>query len=159
SGIACFTASSIASSRQLIERIGRRHKLAATVGATFQLNFTLRKPLRPDQYLPRNADQVSGGKFRTRPLIGIVVEKLNALGRQLAIEGLRRGVGFSVALLEIKDRNPERRNGLRPYDPGVVMESFNDGGDEARWADAIGAHVDRMLAAIRTGNDRPHGCG
>src|SRR5215471_2129859 len=129
-GFACFTLSRTASSRKAFKRVGRAHKLAAAVGSTFEFDLALRKPLRPDQDLPRNTDQVGGDEFRARPLFEIVVEHLDALDTQLAIQAFRCCAGFGIALLEVEDRNAERCNRLRPPDTCVVMESLDDGGDE-----------------------------
>src|SRR5215831_8133483 len=149
-GFACFTLSRTASSRQAFKRVGRGHKLAAAVGSTFEFDLALRKPLRPDQDLPRNTDQVGGDEFRARPFFKIVVENLDALGAQLAIQDFRCCAGFGIALLKIEDRNAERCDGLRPPDTSVVMKSLDDGGDEACRPDAVGAHMDRVFAAVGT---------
>src|SRR6202023_1471058 len=98
-GFACLTAPSLPSpacgggegggaSRQAFEHVGRGHKLAAAIGPTFEFDLALRKPLWPDQYLPRNADQVGGGKFGAGPLFEIVVENFDALRTRLAIQVL-----------------------------------------------------------------------
>ena len=94
-----------------------------------------------------------------RPLFEIIVENFNALRTQLVIQLLRRSIGGGIALLEVENRNPERRDRFRPLYAGVIMESLDDGGDEARRPDAVGAHVDSVLTAIGTGNDRPHRLG
>ena len=50
--------------RQPGERVGGAHQLAAAVGAALDLDLALGEPLRPDQDLPGDADQVGGREFR-----------------------------------------------------------------------------------------------
>src|SRR5260370_31199060 len=142
--------------RQAIKRVGRGQQLAAAVGAAFEFNLALRKPLWPDQYLPRNTDQVGADEFRSRPLFEIVVENLDALRTKLAVQALGCRVGRAVALLKLEDRNPEWRHCLRPFDAGIIMESLDDSGDEPRLPDAVRTHLDRVLGAGVPGNHRPH---
>ena len=83
------------------------------------------------------------------PLVEVVIEHVDALGRQRAVELLAGGVGVGAALLEIEDRDLERRHRLRPFDAGLVVERLDDRADQARHADAVGAAVDRTLDAVR----------
>ena len=76
-----------------------------------------------------------------------------------AIESLAGRVGSRVAELQIDDADPERRHRLRPYDAGIVVTGLDDGADQARDADAIGAALDRPLDAIRPGDQRLHRLG
>ena len=45
---------------------------------------------------------------------------------------------------------------VRPLDTGLVMRGLDDGGDQARDADAVGAAVDRPLDAVGPGDHRLH---
>ena len=123
--------------------VRRAQQFAAAVGAALDLDLALGEPLRADQHLPGHADQVGGGEFGARPLVEVVVEHVDALGRKRAIELLAGGVGVAAALLEVEDRDPERRHRLRPLDAGLVVEGLDDGADEPRHPDAVGAAVDR----------------
>ena len=51
------------------------------------------RPLRADHDLPRDADQVGGGELGARPLVAVVVEHVDALGGERAIELLAGRVG------------------------------------------------------------------
>src|SRR5215813_13047302 len=99
----CGTRATPVSSRPAPTRVGLAHELAAAVGALLDLDLALGKPLRPDQDLPRNANQVGGGEFGSRPLIKIVVEHFDSLAGELAVKPLAGGVGVGATLLEIID--------------------------------------------------------
>src|SRR5262249_3486600 len=77
--------------RQPADRIGHAHELAAAVGSLLDLDLALGKPFRADQNLPGNADQVGRREFAARPLVAIVVEHLDALAGELAVELLAGG--------------------------------------------------------------------
>jgi hypothetical protein len=68
-----------------------------------------RKSLRTDHDLPGNADQVGGREFRTRAFVEVVVERIDAPRLQSRVELFASGVCCRVALLQVEDRNPERR--------------------------------------------------
>ncbi len=76
-----------------------------------------------------------------------------------AIKLLAGRVGRAVTLLEIEDRHLERRDGFRPLDAGIVMQGFDDRGDKAGRADAVGTHMHRALDAVRPGHDGLHRLG
>src|SRR6516164_1332904 len=125
----------------------------------FYLHFAFGEAARPDKDLPGNADQIGGGEFRPGPLIEIVVERIDAFGAELSIQPLAGSVGVAPTLLEIEDGRPERRNRFRPFDASLVMESFDDGGNQPAWADAVGAHMDGVLDPVRPGDHRLHRLG
>src|SRR6266568_9607903 len=79
----------------------------------------------------------------TGPLVEVMVEHVEAARGQLAVELFARRVGVGGALLEIDHRDAERRDRLRPLDSGVIVERFDDRGDETGGADAIRAHMNR----------------
>src|SRR5205823_6418804 len=108
----------------------RRELLAGPVGPALELDFAFREPLRADEDLPGNPDQVGGGEFRARPLVEIVVEHVDPPPGERAIQTLRGRVGRSIPLLEVEHDGPEWRDRLRPLDAGVVMTGLDDGGNE-----------------------------
>src|SRR5665213_4481155 len=60
--------------------IGGRHEFPSAVSAPLHLDLALREPPRPHQDLPGDADEVGGGEFRARPLVEVVIERIDALG-------------------------------------------------------------------------------
>src|SRR5689334_25291385 len=147
------------SCRQPRQGIRRAQELPTAIGATLELDLALGKPFGPDEDLPGYSDQVGGSEFGPRPLVRVVVEYVYTLGRQVPIELLAGCVSIAAALLEVEDRHPERCDRLRPFDPGIVVEGFDNRADEARDADAVGAAMDRPLGAVRAGHGRLHGHG
>src|SRR3569623_1764453 len=119
-------------------RLIETHHLAAAGGALFDLDLALGETLRPDQNLPRNTDQVGGGEFAARTLVGVVVAHVPTRRRQFLIELLAGGVGFGCALLLDEIGDADRRDLLRPLVAVLVVEGFVDRADEARNADAVG---------------------
>ena len=53
----------------------------------------------------------------------------------------------------------ERRDRLGPFDARLVVAGLDDRRDQARRTDAVGAHVHRLLAAVRPGHHRLHRLG
>src|SRR5215475_12406561 len=136
-----------------------RHVLARTVAAPLELDLAFGDPLRSDHDLPGNADQVGGRELDAGALLGVVIEHVDALGRQLAIELLARRISIAGALLQVEDDRPERSDRLRPLDAGVVVTGFDDGADQTGDADAIGTAMDRHFGAIGAGNQGLHRVG
>src|ERR1700676_3121297 len=137
----------------------RAEILTRPVAAALDLELALGKPLRAHQNLPGNADQVGGSEFRARTLIGVVVEHVNALGLELAIKLFAGRIGIFRALLQVQDHGGERRHGFRPLDGGIVVAGFNDGADQARHANTVGAAMDRHIDAIGSRDHCLHGVG
>src|SRR5215472_8297004 len=152
-------AAEAASSRQPFARIGFCHEFAAAVGALLDLDLALGQALRPDQNLPRNADEIGGSEFRARPLVEVVVEHIDAFGGEFAVKPLAGGVGVGAALLEIEKRDFEWGDRLRPFDAGIVVERFDDAADQTRDSDAVGPAVNWALDSIRARHDRLHRFG
>src|SRR5262249_19829000 len=125
--------------REALDCVGRAHQLAAAVGAPLHLHLALGQPFRPDQDLPRNADEIGAREFRTWTLVEIIVQHVEAACGKIAVKLLAGGVSVGTTLLEIEDRDPERRYRLGPFDAGVVVEGFNDGAHESRYTHPIGA--------------------
>src|SRR3569623_306231 len=134
---------------EMAGRLIETHHLAAAVGALFDLDLALGETLRPDQNLPRNTDQVGGGEFAARTLVGVVVEHVHTRRRQFLIELLAGGVGFGSALLQEENGDAERRALLRPLDAVLVVAGIDDRAAEARNAGAVGAAMDRLFRAVR----------
>src|SRR5215470_14138864 len=135
------------------------HVLARAVGSPLYLDLAFGKPLRADQNLPGDADQVGACEFGAGTLISVVVEHVDALGGEFAVEFFAGPIDRRVALLQVQDGGAERRHRLRPFDAGIVMAGLDNGTGEARDTDAVGAAMDRYLRAIGPGNQRLHGVG
>src|SRR6478752_9099184 len=80
----------------------RAEVLARSVAAPLDLELAFGKALGADQNLPGNTDQVGRGELRTRTLVGVVIENVDALGLKLAIKRLAGGVGIAGALLQVQ---------------------------------------------------------
>src|SRR6478752_2605823 len=106
-------------SREPLDRLGRRHQVAAAVGPALDLDLALGAPLGSDQHLPGHSDEIGGGEFRAWTLVAVVVEHVDALGRERTIELFTGGVGVGATLLEVEDHDLEGRDRLRPLDAGV----------------------------------------
>ena len=105
--------------------------------AVLHLDFAVRQALRPDDDLPRQADQIHSLEFRAGALACIVVENVVIFAAKRGVE-LRAGrVACAVARLQIDQADAERRDQLRPNDACHVVARFDDGRDEARNAHAV----------------------
>src|SRR5436305_11665388 len=89
------------SSGEPLDGIIRRQQLALPGFAALQLDLPLREPLRADDNLPWEPDQIERGEFRTGALVAIVVEDLAAGSLQLVVEIGASGVGRGVADLQV----------------------------------------------------------
>src|SRR5258708_6892922 len=74
------------SRRQPRHDIRRAEVLAGSVAAPLDLELAFGKALRPNQDLPGNADQVGGGELGAGALVGVVVQDLDAPGREFTIK-------------------------------------------------------------------------
>src|ERR1700760_1207262 len=74
------------------QHIVRRQVLARAIGAALEFDLAFGKPLRSHHDLPGNADQVGAREFRARPLVGVVVEHVDALRDKRAVELLARAI-------------------------------------------------------------------
>ena len=98
---------------RLCDGLGQCDVFPRSVGAPLQFDRAVGQPLRPDQDLPRNADQISGGEFGAGALIGVVVQYVDALGDQSA-ELVRSGARLGAPCL---DRGSRR--GTAPPPPAI----------------------------------------
>src|SRR5437764_13988745 len=89
-------------SRYLRHYFRRAEILARTVAAPLDLELALGEALRPDQNLPRDADQVGGRELRAGALVGIVIEHVDALGLKFPIKLLARAIDGSIPLLQVQ---------------------------------------------------------
>src|SRR3546814_3302325 len=64
------------------------HLLAGA--AVLHLNNAGGKPLRPDNKLPGQDQQVGSGEFRAAPLVSVVIESVLACRRQLCVDEIGR---------------------------------------------------------------------
>ena len=108
--------------------------------------------LGADDQLPGNADQVHRGELGARAVFGIVVQ-------HVAAGLLQCGVGFAsqgkcidggIAGAQAEDRHVERRHAVGPDHAGVVVRGLDDGAQQTRYADAVGAHMDIDVLAVGT---------
>src|SRR5438477_5465065 len=146
-------------SGDLRDHVSVTQVLARTIAAPLDLDLAFGKPFGPDHDLPGNTNQIGGGELGTGALIGVVVQDLDTSRPQLAIELFTSGIGVVSALLQVQDDSLERRDRFRPFDAGIVMAGLDDGADEARDADAVGAAMDRHLRTIRASDRGLHGVG
>src|SRR5262249_16030757 len=103
------------STRQQIECSCRAQAFAAAIGPFLDLVLARRDALRTDHHLAGHPDQVGSGEFRARALVDVVIEHVDALPGQVAVEALASAICRAVALLEVEDRHLERRHRLRPF--------------------------------------------
>src|SRR4029079_261165 len=114
-------------SRQQIKRCRRADILPAPVSAFLHLDLALGQPPWAHQDLVRYANEIRGREFRARPFVEIVIEHLDPLRRKIAVELFAGTVSLGRTLLEVKNRDLERCNRLRPDDSGVIVRSLDDG--------------------------------
>ncbi len=136
--------------------VGRRDVFPRAIAALLDLDLAFGKALRSHHDLPGNADQVGGGELGAGALVGVVVEHVDALGQQLAIELFAGRIRIVGTLLQVENDSPEWRDRLRPFDARIVMAGLDDGADQARDADTIGAAMDRHFCTIGAGDKRLH---
>ena len=98
------------SPRQKVEGGSGTDILSAPVGPFFDLHLALGEATRPHQDLIGNSNKVCGREFRARPFVEIMIEHLNPFRRKIAVELLAPAVGLGRALLEVKNRDLERRD-------------------------------------------------
>src|SRR5579872_3415785 len=139
------------------QHFGGREIFARAIASPFDLELALGEPLRTDEDLPGNADQIGGGKFGARSLVGVIIENFDAFGLKLAVELFASRVRIFRALLEVQNYSRERRDRLRPFDTGLVVTSLDNGAKQPRNADPIGATVDGDLRTIGAGHQGLHG--
>ena len=77
----------------------------------------------------------------------VVVEHRDAGPLELAVEVVAGRVGVLVARLEVDEADLEGRDRHRPDDAGLVVARLDDGADQPRHADAVGAHLHRDHAS------------
>src|SRR4029450_181235 len=106
--------------------------MAGAGRALLELDLARGDALRPDDDLPREANQVHGGEFSPRPVIAIVIKHAQASRLELLVKALARRIGRDVARLDVDEADFERRHGLRPDDAGRVVRRLDDGGDQPR---------------------------
>ena len=67
------------------------------------------------------------------------------------------GIGIRITVLRLMIPTPKGRDLFRPNTARLVVMGFNDRPQQARHADAIGAHMHGPVLAIRMGHDSFHG--
>src|SRR5438270_3888214 len=137
-----------ASSCDQPDGIIRRKHLPLAALAVLHLDVALGEPLRADDDLPWQADEVEGSELRAGALVAVVVEHLAAGTLELLVEPGTGGIGRGIAHLQIGQANMERCDRLRPNDTIIVVARLDDGCREPRGADPVRAHMDRGLLAV-----------
>src|ERR1700679_2331564 len=136
---------------------GIDRQFGAFAGRTpLELDDAVRQPARPNDHLPRQADQVHIGELAAWPFVAVVIQYIDAGGRQFGIDISRRRVDRGIAAFQIDQPYIERRDAVRPDDPGIVMAGFDDRTDKARHADAVRTALDWHVLAVGTGHDGVH---
>src|SRR5947209_15535096 len=148
-----------ASSCDQPDGIIRRKHLPLAALAILHLDVARGEPLRADDDLPWQADEVEGSELRAGALVAVVVEHLTASPLELVVEAGTGGIGRGIAHLQIGQANMERCDRLRPDDTIIVVARLDDGRGEARGADPVRAHVDRGLSAVWPIDDCAHRLG
>src|SRR5207237_6237981 len=92
-------------------------------------------------------------------LLRVVIEHGDAGAIELAVEIGTRLVRIFVARLEVHQTDLEGCNGHRPDDAGLVVARLDDGADQPRDADPVGAHLHRDHAPVWPPHPAPHGFG
>src|SRR5690606_9487914 len=124
--------------------------------AVLDFDFAARQTTRAYDQLERNAHQIGGCEFLARARLAIVIDDVEAGGLELAVELFIGRVALRIARFEVDEAHLERRDRNRPDDAVLVVAGFDDGGNDAREPDAVGAHVNGNILAIRTSDGRSH---
>src|SRR5690606_27460673 len=72
---------------------------------------------------------------------------------------LAGGGDVGVVGAQVDDHHVEGGHGVRPDDAALVVAGLDDGAQQARDADAVGAHVDRRVLAVGALDVGLHGGG
>ena len=89
----------------------------------------------------------ASANFSPGSVVAVVVEHLEPPSQQLLVEPLGERPLLGVRLADPHEVHRERRERARPGDPVLVGVLLDGGRHDARRADAVGAHPDRLLAA------------
>src|SRR6185295_18758709 len=127
--------------------------------ALLDLDLAVSDALRADDQLKWRPDQVHGREFCPGPLVGVLIKDRDARAPKLGVEIFAGLVRLLVPNLEVDQGYLEWRHGNRPDDAGGIMARLDDGPDQAGDADAVGAHLHRNHAAVRSLYAAPHGFG
>src|SRR5690606_3340156 len=117
-------------------------------GAALQLDDAVGEALGADGQLPWHADQVGGGELAAGTLVGVVVEHVLAGGLESGDGVLAGGGDGGVVGAQVDDHDVEGGDGVGPDDAALVVAGLDDGAEQARHADAVGAHVHRGVLAV-----------
>ncbi len=104
----------------------------------------------------RDADQIHLGKFRTGPLIRVVIEHVAPRSAQLCIQFFAGRIRRRITGLQIHNRNIEWRHRFGPDDTGIIMAGFDDRAHQSRHAHAIGPAMNGHILAVGTGHAGLH---
>src|SRR5262245_18136174 len=121
-------------------------------GAVLQLHLTRGNAAGTDDDLPGQPDQVHVGELGAGALIALVVEWIQASRLELGIEIFAGFGASSVGGFQVDQPHAERRDRRWPNDTGIVMARLDDGANQTGHADAVRAHMDGHLPAIRLGD-------
>jgi hypothetical protein len=98
--------------------------------AVFHLDRAGGEAARADNKLLRQADQVHCRKFGARGFVAVVVEHLDPGGEQFAVEVVGSFPATGIGRAQIDQADAERRDALRPDNPGIVVVRLDQRADE-----------------------------
>src|ERR1700680_2890022 len=129
--------------------LGERHLGGGRVAPVLVLHHAFLQAALADHDAMRDSDEFLVGEQHAGALVAIVEESLDAGARELGIEPLCGGLhGLALAVAERDDGDRERRHRIGAGDPLVVVVLLDGGGDDARDADAVAAHLHRPGLAL-----------
>src|SRR4051812_8598307 len=130
--------------RRSVER--DRRLLAAS--SDLNLDLVLLDAALPDREADRHAQELGVGELLPRARVAVVVDRVEAERLELLVEAVGDVSGLFAGLAERDEVDVEGGYRLRPADAGLVAELLDGGGEDARRADAVGAHPDVLLLAL-----------
>src|SRR5690606_34179886 len=102
----------------------RCQALSHTAFANLELDLTAFQPLRADNHLVGQPDQIHGCELHSRPLVRVVVKDLDSGAIELLVGPIAGLVRRNITSLQVDEPNLERGNGYRPDDSGIVVTSL-----------------------------------
>src|SRR5882724_4402679 len=149
----------VTSSRRDVQRLGDergdarrglvdRHFDGRRLRAALELDRAAIERARPDGDPQRVPDQIGVLELHPGPLLAVVEEDVDAARLELVVQAHGGRPQTLVAPIDGHDGDGERGKRHRPDDAGVVVVLLDRGGDGARHADAVAAHLEHALRAL-----------